>query len=268
MTWRAVSGFRLVVADLDAATGFYRALGFTVGTRQPISTDEMSLLGLNGAGLRQTLKLGPSRLDLDAFADAGRPYPDGADVASLCFQHLALVTSDADGLWQTARMARATRISRDRPVTLPTSAGGVTAIKFRDPDGHPLELLQFPDGAAKVWPGQGLLGIDHSAVSVSDVAASRMFFERQGLGQGHATLNQGPTQVALDGLDGVEVDVVPMQPAEGSAHVELLGYRHPPGRFFGPLAANDIAATRIVWQADRAALLRGPDGHLQQLTTD
>jgi len=29
--------------------------------------------------------------------------------------------------------------------------------------------------------------------------------------------------------------------------------------------ANDIAATRIVWHADRDALVRDDDGHLHQL---
>lgn len=33
-----------------------------------------------------------------------------------------------------------------RGARLPESSGGVTAFKFRDPDGHPLELLAFPDG--------------------------------------------------------------------------------------------------------------------------
>jgi hypothetical protein len=33
------------------------------------------------------------------------------------------------------------------------------------------------------------------------------------------------------------------------------------------LQANDIAATRIVWRGTRMALLRDPDGHLQQIAT-
>ena len=116
------------------------------------------------------------------------------------------------------------------PVTLPISAGGVTAVKFRDPEGHPLEFLQFPRGANPDWNGSGIMGIDHSAISVSDVAASRRFYARLGLSEAGATVNQGPTQDALDGLDGVEVEVVPMNPADKPPHVEMLGYRHPIGR--------------------------------------
>ncbi len=145
---------------------------------------------------------------------------------------------------------------------LPASAGGVTAVKFRDPEGHPLELLQFPDDSVSGWAGKGLLGIDHSAISVSDVGASRRFYEAFGLSIHSPTLNDGPTQVALDGLTSVEVDVLPMLPQRNTPHLELLAYRDPIGRSAGRLEPNDIAATRIVWAADRDALVRDPDGHL------
>ena len=265
MTWRRIVEFRLVTADLDRAERFYAALGFVPGDRAPIAPDEMALLEIPGGGTRQSFALGPSRLAIDLYQTAGRPYPPGAGGDALIFQHLALVCDAADAAWAKARAAGAVPISRSGPVTLPATAGGVTAMKFRDPDGHPLELLQFPDGAAKGWPGRGLLGIDHSALSVSDVAASRRFYAAHGLVEGHPSLNHGPTQEALDGLDGVRVEVVPLDPPETPPHVELLGYLSPKGRAFGPIAANDIAADRIVWQAGRRELIRDPDGHLHQL---
>jgi catechol 2,3-dioxygenase-like lactoylglutathione lyase family enzyme len=181
------------------------------------------------------------------------------------FQHLALVTDDAVLAWSRAHDAGATPISRQCPVTLPSSAGAVTAIKFRDPEGHPLEFLQFPMGTRPDWRGTGILGIDHSAISVSDIAASRCFYASHGLSEASATLNQGPTQDALDGLDAVQVDVVPMNPTSKRPHVEMLCYRHPVGRALGPLSANDLAATRIVWRSNADALLRDPDGHLHEL---
>jgi len=79
-------------------------------------------------------------------------------------------------------------------------------------------------------------------------------------------VNHGPTQVALDGVDGVEVDVVPMSPADEPPHVEMLGYRSPVGRAFSPLSSNDIAATRIVWRSNCDALISDPDGHLHHLS--
>ena len=49
------------------------------------------------------------------------------------------------------------------------------AYKFRDPDGHPLELSQFPDGRwtrRPTSPGP-FRGIDHTAVAVADLSESR-----------------------------------------------------------------------------------------------
>ena len=266
VSWTAIRSFRLVTHDPARLIRFYAAIGFVAGTADAIPAEEMLVLGLAGGGQRHSLRLGESRIDLDRFDTPGQPYPADANAADLIFQHLALVTSDAAAAWALARAAGAVPISRDGPVRLPTSSGGVTAVKFRDPDGHPLEFIQFPPGANLDWPGKGMLGIDHSAVSVADVDVGQRWFEERGLRKGEATLNGGPEQVALDGLDGVAVDVVPMQPATKPPHVELLGYCNPGGRTHAPLAANDVAATRIVWAADQAALVRDPDGHLHQLT--
>ena len=263
---RAIAGFRLVTADPDRLVAFYEALGFVAHAPVTIGDDEMALLGLTGAGRRQPLTLGDSHLALDTFEVPGRPYPPDANAADLVFQHLALVTDDAEAAWARAISAGATPVSRDGPATLPPSAGGVTAAKFRDPDGHPLEFLQFPPDADTLWRGSGIIGIDHSAISVSDVAASQQFYRQLGLRSGDTSLNHGPSQVALDGLDDVRVDVIPMNPAEGPPHIELLGYRHPVGRPHPPLAANDAAATRVIWHAAEDALLRDPDGHLHQFS--
>ena len=262
----AIAGFRLVTAQPQLLLTFYQAIGFITGETRRIPAAEMAVLGLMGVGWRCPMTLGESRLDLDTFDLPGRRYPDRTNASDLVFQHLALVTDDAYAAWRRARGAGATPITRGDPVTLPQSSGGVTAIKFRDPEGHPLELLEFPAGSNPSWQGRGMMGIDHSAISIADLAASRRFYETHGLAEGKRTLNQGSTQVALDGLDGVEVVVLPMNPPDKPPHVELLGYRQPAGRPHQPLAANDVAATRIVWSANRDALVRDPDGHLLQLT--
>lgn len=260
----AITAFRLMTRDADLLTRFYRGLGFIVAGREPIPDAEMALLGLQGGGTRTSLRLGNQQVDLDTFAVPGQPYPSEATAADLCFQHLALVTDDAAVAWKRAATLGAIAISTHGPVMLPPATGVAAALKFRDPEGHPLELLQFPPGDKGRWVGRGLLGIDHSALSVSDVGASRRFYEALGLSVGRATLNSGLTQAALDGLADVEVDVIPMLPPRHTPHVELLGYRNPVGRPAGALMANDAAATRVVWAADRDDLLRDPDGHLHQ----
>ncbi|WP_454883226.1 VOC family protein [Sphingomonas oryzagri] len=260
----AILAFRLVTSEPERLADFYTGLGFNRGEAKPIPGPEMALLGLHGGGSRLPLWLGGQRVELDHFEEAGRPYPSDVTGADTRFQHLALVTDDAAAAWSRASALGAMPISLAGPVTLPASSGGVIAVKFRDPEGHPLELLQFPRGSRST--SSGLLGIDHSAISVTDVDASLRFYERLGLSMRGRTLNRGPTQAALDGLAGAEVDVVPLMPAVAMPHLELLGYRTPVPRRAEPLAPNDVAATRIVWSADRDALQRDPDGHLHLLT--
>jgi len=84
----------------------------------------------------------------------------------------------------------------------------------------------------------GIMRIEHSAISVADLAASRRFYEGLGLTGDERTPNRGPTQVALDGLDGVEVDIRAMNPTDAPPHIELLGYRRPVGRRHQPFAAT------------------------------
>lgn len=270
----AITGFRLVTTDLSRLSRFYQdALGFAAdGPEQAIGADEIRMLGLHGSGRRQALRLGAQSVALERFDPPGRPYPDDADAASLAFQHLALVVADMAPAYQRVRAA--TAISEGGPQHLPASSGGVHAYKFRDPDGHPLSFLQFHDNSRPaVWRGTSAtagqigLGIDHSAISVADADASTAFYSALGLQPGERTLNHGPEQQRLDDLRDVQVTVAPMQAATGTPHLELLGYRVPRSAAGSALQASDIAATRIVWQGTRAALLRDPDGHLQQIAT-
>ncbi len=167
------------------------------------------------------------------------------------FQHIALPVSD-----MAAAMARLApfaprMISVGGAQVLPESSGGVTAVKFRDPDGLPVEFLRFPDGRAG--------GIDHSAMVVADVARSIAFYrERLGLRVVARQVNAGPEQDRLDGLDGVEVDVVALAAEVATPHVELLGYRRP-----GVVTrrAGQVSATRLVFEAEGEALFYDPDGH-------
>ncbi len=269
---QGITGFSLITADPARLVGFYRdVLGFAPhGEERRIEGAEMRLLSLSGGGSRQSLSLGAQMLSIERFEAAGRPYPDEGDAASLFFQHLALVVADI--AQAHARLRDVAAISSDGPQHLPSSSDGVRAFKFRDPDGHPLELLQFPsDKVPSAWrgrhpiPGQIGLGIDHSAISVGDADASAAFYGALGLGSGERTHNHGPEQQRLDGLADAEVEVVPMIPYNGTPHLELLGYRVSKGDRGPALMANDVAATRIVWRGGEARLLRDPDGHLQQV---
>jgi catechol 2,3-dioxygenase-like lactoylglutathione lyase family enzyme len=260
----AITSFGLTTGNPERLGRFYEGLGFTAGSMERIPDEEMGLLGLSGGGTRLPIRLGELFVTLDSFEEAGREYPRDATAADLCFQHFALVTADAAAAWKLTQRLGAAAISMQGPVKLPVSAGSVTACKFRDPDGHPLEFLQFPPENGIRRQDDGLLGIDHSAISVSDVGASKRFYVALGLSVKSPTVNCGETQHALDGLPQPLVDVVPMMPPQARPHLELLAYRNPAGRP-AETTANDIAATRTVWASDRDALIRDPDGHLHVL---
>ena len=246
------------VADLARMLAFYcEALDFVLLEQAAIEAPAWGeLMGLPGArAQRARLRLGAQELELVAFDPPGRPYPAGANAADLCFQHLAIVVSDMDAAYAQLRRHAFAPISSDGPQTLPPNTGAVSAFKFRDPEGHPLELIHFPAGVgAPCWQqAAGLfLGIDHSAIAVADVDASRAFYAQLGWHAAGASHNRGPAQDRLDGLRDADVQVVGLEPLQGGPpHLELLGYRIPQGRRLPTLAAsNDLVADGLVMAVD------------------
>jgi catechol 2,3-dioxygenase-like lactoylglutathione lyase family enzyme len=280
----------LVSADPQQLARFYvDALGFTI-----LPPDTAA------HGLR--LKLGAQEIEIEAFDPPGQPYPPKVSGLNTLFQHFAIVVSDIDQAYQRLRPHPAWMpISLLGPERLPESSGGVSAYKFRDPEGHPLELLAFPlDRKPKAWSSPPedriFLGIDHSAISVADTKKSRMFYESLGLSVGGGSFNEGSAQVRLDAIDDAAVEVTSLiLPEDHAPHVELLCYRASPKEVVVQNMqpeVNDIAATRLVFaivdmemlaeicamhrdavliapslngNAVIQALLRDPDGHLIQL---
>ncbi len=267
---RRVRRIGLTVSDLGRLAEFYtQALGFEAEPARPADPAYARLLGAVSLQV-QRLRLGAQEIELAAFASPGASYPENSTAADLWFQHVAIVVADMDAAYARLEAHGATPISLDGPQRLPPETGDVVAYKFRDPEGHPLELIQFPPGTGPAAcrvpaPGAVHLGLDHSAISVADVERSVAFYETLGFTPGHRTLNEGPAQERLDGLRGDEVDVVPMLPPENTPHLELLGYRHPHGRASPPLRQNDVACTRLMLEMDTAqagpALIHDPDGH-------
>ncbi len=184
-------------------------------------------------------------------------FPQGASCMPAAanfvdFQHIALLTPDIHAAYAKAIENGAEPISDDGPVELPSLSGGVTAVKFRDPDGHPLEFLQKPG-----------FGFAHSAISVGNVNRSVAFYSAIGVSLDTSQVNYGPEQDALDGLENTKLDVVALRPKRPSPHVELLCYRSPravPCHW----SVRDICADRLVFAADAAGLrlMRDPDGHV------
>ena len=274
MTALRLDRLGLNVSDLPAAIAFYEtALGFSAAAIEPGDAALLGVVSVRRAVLRRgrhCVELpqcsppgGGGGGGLFGVCTPGRPrrgaaYPDASAGNDLWFQHCALATDDMTASYARLRAAAFTPISRNGPQALP---GGIVAFKFRDPDGHPLELIQFP-AADPATAG----GIDHSAISVGDVGRSVAFYAAElGLTESARQVNTGPAQDALDGLAGVTVDVVALAPEVAAPHVELLSYRTPRGRAGPPRLLSDIATARLVFQAEHAAgkrVLRDPDGHV------
>ena len=298
-----LSGITITVADLDGTAAFYRsALGLVVEPGHPADPAWIRLLGVQpgSAAHVANVLVGRQTLRLLAFDPAGLPYPDRRASNDPWFQHVALVCGEIEMVWKRLQTSAPGTITAGGPVLLPPNTGSVSAFKFRDPEGHPLELIAFPPGVGDpVWQtaDTGIAGYDHTAISVMDVDRSIAFYTGLlGFRAAGRSLNRGPEQNRLDGLADCEVDVVALQPALlATPHVELLHYRSPPGRAREAQArADDVAAVCQIYRVtglgaltrrleaegvtfvstgvvtfdddSKAVAIRDPDGHIIVLT--
>jgi len=226
----------ITVASLARSEAFYRdALGFHT-VSGGIVNDESSerLLGVPATAHTLTMALGHEQIEFIAFNRPGRVYPPGSRGPDLWFQHFAIVVSDMDAAYARLRTVGFEAISQGGPQTLPAEDGAVRAFKFRDPDGHPLELIYFPPGQGRaVWSGVhqagATVGIDHTALCISSTQASKAFYETLlGMQTTHEVLNQGPAQERLDDTFAARVRITGLRPeSEQGPGVELLDYRAP-----------------------------------------
>lgn len=269
--------FGLTTSDAERLSVFYRqAMGFRLlAAERRFGPDFERLTGLEGGADSLTLGLGDEVVELLRFDRPGRPYPGAARSSDLCFQHFAIVVTDIQLAHQRlCSVGGWSAISTNGPQKLPLSSGGVTAFKFRDPDGHPLELIEFPAGKSpERWRTQSkvdlFLGIDHSGISVSDSERSIAFYEALGLRAAARTLNTGLEQDRLDAVIDALVEVSALEPTLATPHVELLCYQSAGRGVDIVLRSNDIAATRLVFEADGSSsedatnsqALLDPDGH-------
>ena len=291
----------MTVSDLRRAEAFYRdGLGFVPGNETVVDDPAWArLMGVDSAVTVRAadMRLGAQEIELLAVDPTGGPYPDVRAANDRWFQHIAIVVADIEGVSARLERLSSSPISTNGPQLLPANTGGVTAFKFRDPDGHPLELLFFPPGVGDTaWHqrvGSVVLGYDHSAIVVEDLERSLSFYTGLlGFDVGGRSLNKGVEQDHLDGMNDCVVDVVGLVPADvPTPHLELLHYREPSTRAqAADVRATDIASTRQVHRVDdldglvarfrkagagfvspgivtldaggRAAAVRDPDGHM------
>jgi catechol 2,3-dioxygenase-like lactoylglutathione lyase family enzyme len=234
---RSVVAIGMTVNDATRSTAFFRdVLGFERIAEMDLSGPAYDRLwGVVGAHARVVrLRLGSEMLELTEFVTPkGRPYPTESRSNDRWFQHVAIVVSDMGAAY--ARVRPHVQPISTAPQILPRSnraAAGVAAFYFRDPDGHPLELIHFPPGKGdprwQASAGRLFLGIDHTAIGVGATAASLAFYrDALGLRIAGESHNVGTEQARLTGITGADVRITGLRPPRAIPGVEILEYTAP-----------------------------------------
>jgi catechol 2,3-dioxygenase-like lactoylglutathione lyase family enzyme len=227
----------MTVRDMDRSVEFYsKVLSFEkVSDVEVAGTEYERLTGVFGLRMRVVrMKLGEEFLDLAEFlAPRGRPMPLDTRSNDRWFQHVAIIVRDMDEAYRHLRKHKVEHASSG-PQRLPDwneKARGIKAFYFKDPDGHYLEVLQFPpDKGDARWhakTGRLFLGIDHTAIVVSDTEASLAFYrDRLGLRVVGESENHGTEQEHLNNVFGARLRITTLRAAKGPA-IEFLEYLTP-----------------------------------------
>ncbi len=305
----SVAAIGFSVADMERSVAFYAdVLSFEPVRDTRVAGEAYERLqGVPGPRMRVVgMHLGDEEIELTEYLEPrGRPVPADSRSNDGWFQHIAIVTADMDRAYERLRRHGVDHIS-SAPQRLPDwnpAAGGIRAFYFRDPDGHALEIIEFPSGkGAAKWHGpveRLFLGIDHTAIAAADTARSLAFYrDTLGLAVAGESDNHGIEQERLSGVAGAHVRITTLRAGAGPG-IELLDYVAPgDGRPFpGDSHANDlwhwqtrvvtadaaVAAARLraagaaVVSPDavalpapglgfaRGLLVRDPDGHAVQM---
>lgn len=258
VTVQSIAAVGFTVSDMDRSVAFYRdVLTFEAVSDVEVDGPEYDQLwGVFGVRARIVrMRLGNQQLELTEFLSPPdlRPIPVPSYSNDLWFQHFAIVVRNMEEAWARLRKHHIRQIS-PRPQTIPVSnaaVAGIKAIKFRDPDGHNLELLWFPDGKGNpLWKRSGLdlfMGIDHTAITVRSTENSITFYrDLLGLTVAGGTVNMGLEQEHLDSLPGARARVTGLTPKMSPPGVEFLEYERPiAGR---PMPADSCPTDLWHWQ--------------------
>jgi catechol 2,3-dioxygenase-like lactoylglutathione lyase family enzyme len=268
---RSVGPIAITVGDLDRSVAFYTGvLDFRkIGESDVAGTAYERLEGISGLRIRSArLALGDEHIELQEYlVPKGRPFPKDSRSNDRWFQHIAIITSDMDAAYARLR-SNHVRSASSEPQLLPDwnrNAAGIRAFYFRDPDGHYLEILQFPpDKGAARWHaarGRMFLGIDHTAIVVRDTEASLRFY-RDGLGLRVAgkSENFGREQEHLNNVLGAHLRITTLRAAAGPG-IELLQYLAPQDR--RPAPRDERANDLLSWQTN--VLVRDFSGALSTI---
>ena len=253
---RSLETIGMTVADVDRSVEFFsKVLRFEKITDVEVHGSEYEKLqGLFGLRMRVVrLKLGEEMIELTQYlAPEGRPIPLDWRSHDHGFQHIAIVVSDMDRAYQQLRNHKV-RHASTAPQTIPVTnkaAAGIRAFYFKDPDGHNLEIIYFPPGKGDPrWQRNNdklFLGIDHSAIVVSNTPSSLKYYrDLLGMKLAGESFNYGTEQEHLNNVAGARLRISGLRAAAGPG-IELLEYLAP--RDGRPAPSDGRANDLFHWQ--------------------
>ncbi len=240
---KKVDAIGITVSQMDRSVKFFsEVLGFKKITDVELYGNEYEQLqGIFGLHMRVVrMQLGDEFIELtDYLTTGGRSIPEDAKSNDLSFQHIAIVVSDMDKAYQQLKRFNIEHVST-APQTLPKSipaAEGIKAFYFHDPDKHNLELIYFPKGKGQAkWQntnGKIFLGIDHTAIGVSNTDSSLKFYQHLlGIERKGDSWNKGIEQSHLNYVENASLHITGLRAAEGPG-IEFLQYLTPgPGKVY------------------------------------
>jgi catechol 2,3-dioxygenase-like lactoylglutathione lyase family enzyme len=252
-----VAAVGMTVSDMEASVAFYsRILSFEkVSDVEITGEDYERLQGVFGLRIRVVrMRLGDEFIELTEYlAPKGRPVPLDSRSNDHWFQHIAIITSDMEKAYAWLRQNKVEHASTG-PQLLPEwnkNAAGIKAFYFKDPDKHPLEILQFPEGKGDAkWQHANnklFLGIDHTAIVVSNTEASLKFYrDVLGLSIAGTSENYGTEQEHLNNVFGARLRITSLRAGGGGPGIEFLEYLAP--RDGRPAPADERASDLFHWQ--------------------
>ena len=261
---KSVDAVGMTVTDMDRSVEFFsKVLTFEKVSDIEVAGSEYERLeGVFGARMRIVcMRLGDEIIELTEYlAPKGWPIPVDSRSNDQWFQHIAIVVSDMDQAYRQLRAHKVQHTSTG-PQRIPDwnkAAAGVKAFYFKDPDRHNLELIYFPPGKGNPkWQqtnGRLFLGIDHTAIAVSDTERSLQFYrEILGMKLAGESENYGTEQEHLNNVFGSRVRISGLRAPSGPG-VEFLDYLTPRDGRPTPVdsRANDLWHWQTVMRVGRA----------------
>lgn len=252
----AVEAVGMTVGDMERSVAFYTDVlsfekVFDVEVAGNVYEHLQGVFGLRMRVVR--MRLGEECIELTEYlAPRGRPIPVDSRSHDRWFQHIAIIVGDMDRAYQWLRRHKVEHASSG-PQRLPdwnVNAAGIRAFYFKDPDGHALEILQFPpDKGDPKWrrtTDRLFLGIDHTAIVVRDTESSLKFYrDVLGLKVVGESENYGTEQEHLNNVFGARLRITTLRAASGPG-IEFLEYLAP--RDGRPMPGDARASDLMHWQ--------------------